>query len=365
MGEASEAGELCSSWESLQNMIPGFIASVDAMLEKWKGREDKEMDVFEEIRVLTSEMISRSAFGTSYLQGEKMFDMLNKLSAIVGRVAMKKKIPLIDKIWKSADFVESEQLVKAIEDCVMEIVKIREEKVVNGEADSFGDDFLGILVSAYRDSNDKNRLSMDDLVDECKLFFLAAQATVNSLIAWAIMVLSIHQDWQEKARMEVIEIFGDRNPDSNGIAKLKIITMIIHETERLYGQPSPLMRKVEREARLGELVLPADIDLRLATIAVHHDTQLWGDDAHLFKPDRFAEGIAKVTRNNAAVFFPFGLGPRTCVGMSFAYTEAKIALSMILQRYTISLSPAYVHSPQVHLSLRPGHGIQVILHSLD
>ncbi|KAL4308777.1 hypothetical protein GQ457_01G033230 [Hibiscus cannabinus] len=351
--------------ESLKNMIPALIASVEAMLEKWKEREGKEMDIFEEIRILTSEMISRTAFGSSYLVGEKFFDMLNKLSVIVGRDAMKMKIPLIDKFWKGADFVESEQLVKAIQDCVMEIVKEREEKVVSGEADNFGYDFVGILVNAYRDSDEKNRLSTEDLVDECKLFFLAAQATVNSLIAWSLMCLAIHEDWQEKARSEVIETFGNQNPDSEGIAKLKIITMIIHETERLYGQPNPLMRKVGREARVRGLVLPANIDIRLAMIAVHHDPQLWGDDAHLFKPERFAEGIAKATRNNAAAFFPFGLGPRTCIGISFAYAEAKIALSMILQRYAISLSPAYVHSPQVHLSLRPRHGIQVMLHPLQ
>ncbi|KAK9003517.1 hypothetical protein V6N11_061076 [Hibiscus sabdariffa] len=82
--------------ESLKNMIPALIASVEAMLEKWKGREGKEMDIFEEIRVLTSEMISRTAFGSSYLVGEKFFDMLNKLSVLVGRDAMKMKIPLIE-----------------------------------------------------------------------------------------------------------------------------------------------------------------------------------------------------------------------------------------------------------------------------
>ncbi|GMI64310.1 PHYB ACTIVATION TAGGED SUPPRESSOR 1 [Hibiscus trionum] len=349
--------------ERLKNMTPAVIASVETMLERWKGQEGKEIEVFGEFRLLTSEVISRTAFGSSYLEGEKIFAMLNKLSIIVGRNIFKTSIPFINKFWKSADLLESEKLTKEIRDCVMKIVKKREDRVVNGEADRFGNDFLGLLVNAYHDSDDKNRLSMEDLVDECKTFYFAGQETVNSLLGWTVLLLAIHEDWQEKARREVIDIFGNRNPDSEGVSKLKLMTMIINETLRLYGQPNGLVRRVGREVRVGKLVLPANIDVLFPNIALHHDPHLWGDDVHLFKPERFAEGIAKATNYNAAAFSPFGLGPRSCVGMAFATTETKIALSMILQRYTITLSPAYVHSPMPMVTLLPQHGIQIILNS--
>ena len=142
------------------------------------------------------------------------------------------------------------------------------------------------------------------------------------------------------------------------------MTMIIYETLRLYPPATVMVRKVENEVQLGKLVLPADLHLTIPIVALHHDPQSWGDDVNLFKPERFAEGIANATKNNAATYIPFGLGPRSCVGMSFAMTEIKIALSMILQRYTISLSPTYIHAPYVVLMLQPQHGIQVILHSL-
>ncbi|XVF38008.1 hypothetical protein REPUB_Repub20aG0060700 [Reevesia pubescens] len=350
--------------ESLKNMTPAVIASVETMLEKWKGKEGKEIEAYQEFRLLSSEVISRTAFGSSYLEGKKIFDMLKKLIIIVNQNLFKARIPVINKFWKTADEIESEELAKGIRDSVMEIVKKREDKVISGEADSFGSDFLGLLVNAYHGLDEKNRLSLEDLVDECKTFYLAGQETVNSLLAWTVLLLAIHRDWQEKARREVIETFGNQNPHSEGTAKLKTITMIINETLRLYGTSSGLMRRVGSKVQLGKLVLPADIVLMIPSMALHHDPELWGDDAHLFKPERFAEGIAKATKYNAAAFFPFGLGPRSCVGMAFATTETKTALSMILQRYSITLSPAYIHSPMAVLTLQPQHGIQVILQSL-
>ncbi|XP_016728175.1 cytochrome P450 CYP749A22 isoform X2 [Gossypium hirsutum] len=344
-----------------QNMTPAIIASVETMLEKWNAQEGKEIEVYQEFRLLTSEVISRTAFGSNYMEGEKIFAMLSKLTVIMSRNLSKTRIPLISKLWKSADLLESEKLSKEIKDRVLKIVKKREDKVVNGEVNSFRSDFLGLLLNAYHDSDEKNRLSLEDLVAECKTFYFAGQETVNSLLAWIVLHLAIHGDWQEKARREVIDIFGNQNPHLEGIAKLKIMTMIINETLRLYGPSNGLPRAVTREVQLGKLLLPANIDILPLNIGLHRDPHIWGDDVHHFKPERFAKGIAKATNYTTAAFFPFGLGPRSCVGMTFATIEAKVALSMILQRYTIALSPAYVHSPIPILTLRPQHGIQVIL----
>ncbi|MBA0815325.1 hypothetical protein Gohar_021084, partial [Gossypium harknessii] len=337
------------------------------------------MEVFEEFRLLTAEVISRTAFGSNYLEGKKIFEMLTRLSILVINNYYKTKIPGISMIWKTADEIESEKLAKGIHDRVMEMVKIREKNVSVGETDNFGNDFLGLLINAYRDSDEKNRFSVEDLVDECKTFYFAGQETTNSLLAWTVLVLAIHTEWQEKTRREVFEAFGDRNPNSEGISKLKVVrksaisksftsilyfqlrirmNMVINETLRLYSPVTAVIRKVGKEAQLGRLVLPANIEVMIPIMALHHDPQSWGDDVHLFKPERFAQGIASATKYNSAAFIPFSMGPRSCVGMSFATTETKIALSMILQRYAFTLSPAYVHAPFPIITLQPQHGIQ-------
>ena len=142
------------------------------------------------------------------------------------------------------------------------------------------------------------------------------------------------------------------------------IGMIINETLRLYPPAFHILRKVQKEVKLGKFIVPGNLDITIPVIAVHHDPQIWGEDAHLFKPERFAEGVAKATNNNVAAFIPFGLGPRTCVGLNYAITEAKIALSMILQRYKFTPSPTYVHSPVAIITINPQHGLQVLVHRL-
>lgn len=138
--------------------------------------------------------------------------------------------------------------------------------------------------------------------------------------------------------------------------------MIINECLRLYPPALALTRKVEREIKLGnKLFLPANMNIYIPILALHHDPQIWGKDVHLFKPERFEQGVSIATNNNPSAFFPFGLGPRTCVGLNFTTNEAKIALSMILQRYKFTLSPNYVHYPADMFILTPKNGVQIIL----
>ncbi|KAK6116410.1 hypothetical protein DH2020_049872 [Rehmannia glutinosa] len=237
----------------------------------------------------------------------------------------------------------------------MEIVKKRQDEVKTGRAHDFGNDFLGSLLKAHHDTDPNNPISAVAIVGECKTFYFAGQETTYSLLSWSVLLLAIHTDWQEKARKEVLEIFGQENPNSEGIARLKTVSMIIYETLRLYSPANNLVRQTNSKVKLGKYVFPANVNLSIPPPVLHRNRDIWGQDAHLFRPDRFSEGLAKATNGNATAFLGFGFGPRICVGMNFAGNEAKITLSMILQRYKFTLSPNYVHSPFTVLTTRPRH----------
>ncbi|KAL8518443.1 hypothetical protein ACS0TY_009719 [Phlomoides rotata] len=350
--------------ESLKDMVPAMVASVDTMLEKWKFEQGKEIEINKEFKLLTSEVISRTAFGSSYIEGKNIFEMLTKLSILASKNAFKIRLFGPNKIWRTQDESEADKVEQSLHDSIMSLVKKREDNVKAGKTEDFGGDFLGCLMKVNHELDPKTRISVDGIIDECKVFYIAGHETTSSLLSWTAVLLSIYPEWQEKARDEVVHLLGMEKPTSEGINRLKILTMIVNEVLRLYSPVISITRRVDSKTRLGKYEIPKNAHLMILPLAMHRNPEIWGEDAHLFKPERFSDGVAKATNGNAAAFVPFGAGPRACVGLNFAANEAKIALAMILQRYKLRLSPNYVHAPFQFLLVNPQHGIQINLQSL-
>ncbi|KAK8985525.1 hypothetical protein V6N11_068779 [Hibiscus sabdariffa] len=115
--------------------------------------------------------------------------------------------------------------------------------------------------------------------------------------------------------------------------------MILYEVLRLYPAVVELVGSVPKDLNLGKLLLPAGTEVSIPMLQIHRDKDIWGEDAHKFKPEKFAEGVSNATK-------------------------AKMAMAIILKRFWFELSPAYAHSPYIFLTIRPQHGAQIILHQL-
>ena len=124
---------------------------------------------------------------------------------------------------KNEDEKESDKLQQAMRESIIRIVKKR-EKLICEEEDKFGSDFLGLLVKANHDEDEKKRITIDEIVDECKNFYVAGHETTTTLLTWTILLLAIHTDWQVKAREEVLKIFGKQQPNSEGCGRLKVVS---------------------------------------------------------------------------------------------------------------------------------------------
>jgi cytochrome P450 len=139
--------------------------------------------------------------------------------------------------------------------------------------------------------------------------------------------------------------------------------MILYEVLRLYPPAVVFSRRTYKEMKIGNVTYPTGAFIEIPILFIHHDPDIWGSDAQDFKPERFAEGISKASKDPGA-FLPFGWGPRICIGQNFALVEAKMALCMILQRFEFELSPSYTHAPHTVMTLRPMHGAQIRLRAI-
>ncbi|KAH9723599.1 cytochrome P450 72A15 [Citrus sinensis] len=325
--------------------------------------ESCELDVWPHIQTLTADVISRTAFGSNFEEGRKIFEVLSEQINLVTQASLFAYIPgwrfVPNKLNRKLNSNHNEmgELVKGI-------VNKRKEALKVGKASNNGD-LLGILMeSNHKEIQEKETgMSIEEVIEECKLFYLAGQETTASLLVWTMVLLCIHPEWQERAREEVCQVFGNREPKFEELNQLKVVSQILYEVLRLYSSAPLLTRANVKEIKLGEIVIPPGVLLSLPIMLVHHDHEYWGDDAKKFNPDRFSEGVSKASKNQIS-FFSFGWGPRICLGQNFALLESKLALAMILQKFTFQLSPTYMHAPTRGVTVYPQHGANIILHKI-
>uniref|UniRef100_A0A452XHS1 Secologanin synthase n=1 Tax=Aegilops tauschii subsp. strangulata TaxID=200361 RepID=A0A452XHS1_AEGTS len=312
------------------------------------------------------DVISRAAFGSSYLEGRRVFQLQGEQLELFLLAMTKMHIPgyllLPTKVNR-----RMKQIAAEIERVLKGIVAKRENAMRAGEATS--DDLLGVLLESNmahcRDSKGAGMgITTDDVIGECKLFYFADAETTSVLLTWTMILLCMHPEWQDRAREEVLRVLGPTGtPDHDGLSRLKVVTMVLYEVLRLYTPVMAIHRETYKPMELGGVRYPAGVVLMLPLLCVHHDKEVWGADADKFRPERFSEGISKASAD-APAFFPFGWGPRVCIGQNFALLEAKMGLAIILRRFSFQLSPAYMHAPFPVGMLQPQHGAQLRLKTL-
>eukprot|EP00253_Pinus_taeda_P010609 PITA_10609 len=346
--------------ENLKGQVSYMIESTKRMINEWKrivgkGGGTAEFEVGDHFACLAADIIAKTEFGSSYEKGKVVFEKLGLLQNLASRAGRYSR-------FSGCRFGVNRQVMelkKDVEQSLQQLVEARRRAATMGRRCSYGHDLLGLLLAEGEKGS--TQLTTQELMDQCKTFFFAGQDTMCSLLTWTIMLLALYPDWQQRARDEVLRVCNGTSLDFSSLQSLKIMEMILKESLRLYTPASLFAKEAFTDMKLGNLFIPKGLSVWIPTLAIHHDRNIWGEDANEFNPQRFSQGTAKACKNNPMGFIPFSLGPRKCIGQTFAIMEAKIVMAMIITTFAFDLSPSYRHAPISVLTIKPRHGLQIIL----
>ncbi len=220
-------------------------------------------------------------------------------------------------------------------------------------------DLLSTLLHA-KDEESGRPMSDSQLRDEVMTLFMAGHETTANTLAWAWVLLSRHPDAETRLHNEIDMVLEGRLPSAADLPRLKYTECVVTETLRVYPTVWTVGREAVEPVELGGYRIAGGTTVFMPQWVIHRDGR-WFDDPEVFRPERWADGLMQ--RIPRYAYFPFGGGPRICIGNNFALMEAVLILATIARKYRPSLAPDAVIAPLPTMTLRPAHGVKVQLSS--
>ncbi|MCX4696380.1 cytochrome P450 [Streptomyces sp. NBC_01408] len=297
-------------------------------LDAWRDAPDGVVDVSEAMMRLALRAVARILFGTDV---EATVDVVDRCFPVITDYVLRRGYSPanIPRSWPTP---ANKRAAAAMDElyavCDRIIAERRGAAGPDGTRDGAGEDLLTLLAAAR--SSDDGGFDAAELRDQVLIFLLAGHETTATSLAFSLHLLARHPEQQDRAREEISRVLGDRTPEAADLDRLPYLTQVLKEAMRLYPAAPVIGRRAVAATRVGEHTIPAGADVILAPWVTHRHERYWPDPDR-FDPDRFTPE-AEAQRPRYA-WFPFGGGPRACIGQHFSMLESVIALAMILREY--------------------------------
>ncbi|KAE8722475.1 subtilase family protein [Hibiscus syriacus] len=349
---------------NLKAMASLMVEPTTMMLNKWAtliSSGQPEIDVEREITTTAGEIIARTSFGLSSQKGSEVYEKLRATQITLFNSNRYVGVPFSKWVCLKKN-LEARKLGKEIDRLLLSIIDDR-KKAWDGSPQK---DLLGLLMEgSHVDGRAGKSLTTRELVDECKTFFFGGHETTALALTWTLLLLALHPQWQYQLREEVREVIGDDDDiEFSRLTSLKKMEWVMKEVLRLYSPAPNAQRQAREDIKVDDLIIPNGTNIWIDVVGMHHDPTLWGADVNEFRPERFKEDNLYGGCKHKMGFLPFGFGGRMCVGRNLTMMEYKVVLTLMIRRFSFSTSPNYRHSPSILLSLRPRHGLPLIVQPL-
>jgi cytochrome P450 len=323
-----------------------MVEYAERAMRGWKSGEVR--DIHEDMMEITLQIVGKTLFNTDLTRDAKevgeTLEILLKLAADFGKSIL---IPL----WvPTPRNLRARMGIRRIEKIIYRIIAQK-----RAEARDTGD-LLSMLLAVQ--DEDGSRMSDRQLRDETITLFLAGHETTANALSWTLWLLAQNPAAEKKFLEELHGVFAGRAPNIEDIPKLTYTANILTESMRLYPPAWGMARLVKEEVEVAGYRLVPGNGVACAQWVVHRDPR-WFDEPERFLPERWEGDLAK--RLPRFAYFPFGGGPRQCIGNSFALMEATLILATVAQKFRFKLVEGHAVKPLASITLRPAHGIRATL----
>lgn len=315
--------------------IAGYAATMgeeaEAAAALWRdaARTGEPVDLHAEMSRLTLRIVGRVLFGSAV---ERALPVVAASFPVLGEHARRRAYNPASppRSWPTPANRRAARAQRAMYGVCEELIAAR-RAAPNGARD-----LIELLVSA-RDAGE----GLDDaeIRDQVLVFLLAGHDTTAIALTFALHLLGRHPAERERVQEEIDAVLGGRTPGAEDVDRLPRTTMALKEAMRLFPPAWATGRRSVERDEIGGYVLPAGADVILSPWVTHRHPEFW-DDAERFDPERFAP--AREAARHRHAYFPFGAGPRACIGQYFAMLEAVIVLSVLLRDYDVASLPGHV-----------------------
>jgi cytochrome P450 len=326
-----------------------MVAIAQRRLAGWADGQLR--DVHEEMMQITYEIVGKTLFDAEV--GDRAADVRDALA-----VTLEHYQKLVSSFWillpDAIPTPANLQLRKALEHLDSAIYGVIAERRASGADHG---DLLSMLLQA-RDE-DGSRLSSRQVRDEVMTLMFAGHDTTALTLTWCWYLLAQHADVEAELDAELAGVLSGRAPTVDDVQHLHYTGMVVSEVLRLYPPAWGIAREAVENGEIGGYRVPKGSIILMSQAVMHRDARYF-EDPDSFKPERWANGLAKQLPKYA--YFPFGGGQRLCIGYAFALMEATLLIGTIAQRYRFTLAADQRVEPHAALTLRPRYGMKMMLH---